>query len=87
MEKSTSRFLMGLGVGSMLGAIMYRCSQSAKAKEWKKKMCCAAQSAAEKAGEWVTNAKERAAEMGQKAAEAAADKAEDAKNKFNAYTK
>lgn len=87
MEKSTSRFLMGLGVGSMLGAMMYRCSQSAKAKEWKKKMCCAAQSAAEKAGEWMTNAKEKASEMSQKAAEGAADMAEEAKNKFHAYTK
>ena len=58
MEKSTCRFLLGLGVGSVLGAIMYRCSKSDKAKELKKKMCCAAQSAAEKAGEWMTNAKE-----------------------------
>lgn len=69
MEKSTCKFLLGLGIGSMLGAIMYRCSQTEKAKELKKKMCCAAQSAAEKAGEWVTNAKDKAAEMTQKVAE------------------
>ena len=37
---------------------MYRCSKTDKAKELKKKMCCATQSAAEKAGEWMTNAKE-----------------------------
>ena len=60
MEKSTCKFLMGLGVGSVLGAIMYRCSKTAKAKEWKHKMCCAAQSAADKAGEWMTNVKEKA---------------------------
>lgn len=60
MEKSTCRFLLGLGVGSVLGAIMYRCSKTAKAKEWKHKMCCAAQSAADKAGEWMTNVKEKA---------------------------
>ena len=58
MQSSTCKFLMGLGLGSVLGAIMYRCSKSDKAKELKKKMCCAAQSAAEKAGEWMTNAKE-----------------------------
>ena len=60
MEKSTCKFLLGLGVGSVLGAIMYRCSKTAKAKEWKHKMCCAAQSAADKAGEWMTNVKEKA---------------------------
>ena len=63
MEKSTCRFLLGLGVGSVLGAIMYRCSKSDKAKELKKRMCCAAQSAAEKAGEWMTNAQERVSQM------------------------
>lgn len=68
MEKSMCRFLLGLGVGSVLGAIAHRCSQTEKAKEWKKKMCCAAQQAAEKAGEWVTHAKDKAEEMGQKMA-------------------
>lgn len=62
------RFLLGLGVGSVLGAIAHRCSQTDKAKELKKKMCCAAQQAAEKAGEWMTNAKEKAEEVGQKMA-------------------
>lgn len=69
MEKSTCKFLLGLGIGSMLGAMMLRASQTEKAKELKKKMCCAAQSAAEKAGEWVSNAKDKAAEMTQKVAE------------------
>ena len=62
---------MGLGVGSVLGAIMYRCSRTAKAKEWKKRRCCAAQSAAEKAGEWMTDAKECAAGMGRPGTDAA----------------
>ena len=30
MEKSTCKFLLGLGVGSVLGAIMYRCSKTDK---------------------------------------------------------
>ena len=69
------KFLMGLGLGSVLGAVMVRCAQTDKAKEWKKKMCCAAQQAAEKAGEWMTGAKERADEM-----------ADDAKSKFQSYS-
>ena len=60
MEKSVCKFWLGLGVGSILGAVLYRCSKTDKAKEWKDKMCCAAHSMAEKAGEWVTNVKEKA---------------------------
>lgn len=78
---------MGLGLGSVLGAVMYRCSRTAKAKEWKQKMCCAAQSMAEKAGDWVTDAKEKAAGMGEKAAGSVAEKAEDVKEKFHSYAK
>ena len=84
---------MGLGLGSVLGAIMYRCSKTDKAKEWKKKMCCAAQSAAEKAGEWMAGAKDKAVDVAEKVAdnvadkaEAMAQKAEDAKNKFHSYS-
>lgn len=62
MQSSTCKFLMGLGLGSILGAIVYRCSKTDKAKEWKRKMCCAAQSAADKAGEWMSNAKEKVEE-------------------------
>lgn len=93
MEKSMCRFLLGLGVGSVLGAIAHRCSQTDKAKELKKKMCCAAQQAAEKVGEWMTGAKEKAAEMAGKVADEVSDKAEtvaqkadDAKSKFQSYS-
>lgn len=73
------RFLLGLGVGSVLGAVAYRMSRTEKAKELKKRMCCAAQSAADKAGEWMTGVKEKAAEAAQKMAD-------DAKDKYHAYT-
>ena len=59
--KCKGKFWVGLGMGAVLGVIAYHCSRTAKAKELKNKMCCAAQTAAEKAGEWMTNAKERAA--------------------------
>ena len=86
MQSSTCKFWVGLGLGSGLGAVVYRCSRTSKAKELKQKMCCAAQSAVDKAGEWMANAKDKASEMGQKVADEVADKAEEAKNKFHAYT-
>lgn len=74
MQSSTCKFWVGLGLGSVLGAVVYRCSRTSKAKELKQKMCCAAQSAVDKASE-----------MGQKVADEVADKAEEAKDKFHAY--
>lgn len=79
MQSSTAKFLVGLGLGSVLGMVIYRCSKTDKAKELKRKMCCAAQSAADKASEWMANAKEKTCDV----AADIAKKAEDAKNKFN----
>lgn len=93
MQSSTCKFWVGLGLGSVLGAIVYRCSKTSKAKEWKRKMCCAAQSAADKAGEWMSGAKEKAKDVAEKVAEDVADKsetvaqkAEEVKNKFHSYS-
>jgi len=92
MQNSTCKFWVGLGLGSVLGAIVYRCSRTSKAKEWKHKMCCAAQSVADKAGEWMSDIKDKATEVGEKVADevsekagTVAQKAEDAKNKFHSY--
>ena len=52
------KFWIGLGLGTVLGMVAYHCAKSEKAKEWKEKISCAAHSAAEKAGEWMTNAQE-----------------------------
>ena len=54
----SGKFWIGLGLGTVLGMVAYHCAKSEKAKEWKAKISCAAQSAAEKAGEWVTSAQE-----------------------------
>ena len=55
------KFCIGLGLGAFLGAVAYYCARTEKAKELKAKMCCTAHSVAEKAGEWMTNAKEHCA--------------------------
>lgn len=52
------KFWIGLGLGAVLGAVACCLSKTQKAKELKEKMCCAAHSAAEKAGEWIASAKE-----------------------------
>ena len=79
MQSSTAKFWLGLGLGSVLGMIVYRCSRTDKVKELKRKMCCAAQSAADKAGEWMANVKDKTCDV----AVDMAKKVEDSKNKFN----
>ena len=73
MERSTSRFLMGLGAGSLLGAIIGYLVQTEKAKCWRKKMCCAAHSAMDKACECMCNIKENASGMEHSVGESVVD--------------
>ena len=54
----SGKFWIGLGLGTVLGMVGYHFAKSEKAKEWKAKIGSAAQSAAEKAGEWMTGAQE-----------------------------
>ena len=54
----SGNFWIGLGLGTVLGMVGYHFAKSEKAKEWKAKIGSAAQSAAEKAGEWMTGAQE-----------------------------
>ena len=56
------KFWVGLGMGAVLGMVAYYCVKSDKAKEWKQKIGCAAQQAADKAGEWMAKTKETVAE-------------------------
>ena len=52
------KFWIGLGLGTVLGMVGYHFAKSEKAKEWKAKIGSAAQSAAEKAEEWMNGAQE-----------------------------
>lgn len=85
MESKSCRFLLGLGLGSLLGVFAYRCSKTAKCKALKEKVCCAMKSAAGQAGEWMANAKENVADAAMKTADNVADKAEQVKDKFHSY--
>lgn len=53
--KCNGKFWIALGAGTVLGVAACYLARTEKAKLLKKKMCCAAHSAAEKAGEWMAN--------------------------------
>ena len=59
----SGKFWLGIGLGSLLGMVAYHCAKSDRAKIWRDKVSCAAQQAADKAGEWMANAKEYASKQ------------------------
>lgn len=61
--KCNGKFWIGLGLGTVLGVIGYYFAKSDKAKDLRSKVHCAAHSAAQKAGEWMTNVKESNAKV------------------------
>ncbi len=93
MESKCSHFWMGLGLGSVLGAIIYRCCQTSKAKQLRDKVTHAFHKATDHAEEFVDSAKDKAMETGTKIADKVADKTHDVtektdemKNKINTFT-
>lgn len=56
--KCNGNFWIGLGLGAVLGAVASFVASSEKTKAMRKKMCCAAHAAVEKAGEFMTKAQE-----------------------------
>lgn len=56
------KFWAGLGLGAVLGVVAYYCARTEKARELKKRMCCAAHNVAEKAGEWIADTKKETTE-------------------------
>ncbi|MBR4922238.1 MAG: hypothetical protein IKY99_01280 [Bacteroidaceae bacterium] len=61
--KCNGNFWIGLGLGAVLGVVAGFVANSDKTKAMRKKMCCAAHAAAEKAGEFMTKAQECAMEV------------------------
>lgn len=78
MENRNSSLLwIGLGVGSVIGALAYRFSRTSKAKKLKEKVCDAFHKITEQAGDALGTAKEKAADAGKAVADKVADKAFD----------
>lgn len=83
MILGSSKFWVGMIVGTVAGAVMYRCATSKRAKEicaavranMKDEQCC-----------MLNDAREKAADTAVKIADAIADKAMEAKEKVHAYT-
>ena len=97
MESKCSHFWMGLGLGSILGALVYRCCQTSKAKQLKAKMSHALHVATDQTEEMVDSAKNKAMGAGAMVADKVADKvseksydvaekADEMKNKVHNFT-
>ena len=62
MENRNSSLLIGLGVGSVIGALAYRFSRTSKAKKLKEKVCDAFHKIPGQAEDMVDEAKEKVAD-------------------------
>lgn len=90
MEGKNSNFLVGLGVGSVFGMLIYRFCRSAKAKQLKERVTHAVHSVGNHAHEVMDSMKEKALDAGTTVADKVADstfnvaeKADDMKNKVH----
>lgn len=89
MESKCSNFWMGLGIGSILGVIVYRCCQSSKVKQLKGKISHAFHVAADQTENFVGAAEEKVKDVGATISDTAynvAEKADEMKNKAHNFT-
>lgn len=82
-----SNFWIGVGIGTVFGAIVCRLACTQAAKDLKAEMCRRAHQMTGMAGEALENAKERAIDTGVRMADIIADKAADAKEKAHAIAR
>lgn len=75
MESRNSNLWIGLGIGSVIGALAYRFSRTSKAKQLKEKVCDAFHKITGQAEEMLDEAKEKVADTGKAVVDKAADKA------------
>lgn len=92
MESKCSNFWLGLGAGSILGVIVYRCCQTSKAKQLKDKISHVLHVATDQAEDMAASAKEQALDVGTKVADTVAEKtfdiaekADEMKNKVHNF--
>lgn len=74
MENRTSDLWLGLGIGSVIGALVYRFSRTSKAKKLKKKVCDAFHKISGQVEEMLDTAKEKVLDTGAVVADKVADK-------------
>lgn len=86
MNLGSSRFWAGILIGSVVGAMAYRCSQSEKAKKWKEELCSTMRQMRDKAQCSIDEAKKRAVEAGIKAVDNIAEKAKETQNKVHSLS-
>ena len=79
MGNRNSCLWIGLGVGSVIGALAYRFSRTSKAKKLKEKVCDAFHKIKGKAEDMLEEAKEKAADAGKAVADKVADKVSEAR--------
>ena len=82
MGSGNAKFLVGLGIGSAIGALAYHFSRTAKAKKLKNDVFNALHEIEADAELAVVEAKEKAVKTGAKVAEKVADKATEVKDKL-----
>ena len=80
MECGSTKFLVGLGIGSAIGALVYHFSRTAKAKKLKNDVFNALR---EIEADAMEDAKAKAVKAGVKVAGKVADKANDVKEKLS----
>lgn len=90
MESKCSKFWIGLGLGSILGAVVYRCCQTSKAKQLKDKVAHVFHVTTDQADDLVESTENEVMDAGAKVADKVADtthnaaeKADEAKNKVH----
>ena len=74
MENKNSNFWIGLGIGSVIGAIVYRFSRTSKAKSLKRKVCDTFQKIGGPAEDILDLGKEKVLDTGVAVADKVADK-------------
>lgn len=86
MKCKDSNFWIGLGIGSVAGALAYHFSRTEKAKRLEDAICRAIHKASGEAKEFINTAEEEALHVGTKVADKmaheAAEKADNLKTKF-----
>lgn len=85
MESCNSKFWLGLGLGSIIGAVVYHFSCTAKAKQLKDKVSNAFKKVSGESEDYLEDAKDKALNAGTAAADKVADKTFDVAEKADDF--